>query len=213
MVNREGTVKVLQVLHRERTTRCHARLLLPHCLPSYMHKDHAEKKCETGNTFIRLMIKVDTEVAMDTHDYGVTQIYPCGVMMDWIGSHLNDDELKRVNDAEMKLANLYYFVVRPHIYVFFGRDRRSHVGNVGDQVINPGLRAWLRDGLKRPHIDHCMKIHNGLLPNHSKLGSSERTMNPDNVACRMGCIPFDNQRRPQQLESGVYRGSSDRICA
>ena len=26
------------------------------------------------------------------------------------------------------------------------------------------------------HIDHCLKIHDGLLPKHSKLDSSERTM-------------------------------------
>ena len=62
------------------------------------------------------------------------------------------------------------------MYVFFGRARRSHVSNVGDQVINPGMRAWLRDRLKRRHIDHCLKIHDGLLPKHSKLDSSERTM-------------------------------------
>ena len=49
--------------------------------------------------------------------------------------------------TEIKLANLYYFVARTHIYVFFGRARRSHVSNVGDQVINPGMRAWLRDRL------------------------------------------------------------------
>ena len=62
------------------------------------------------------------------------------------------------------------------MYVFFGRARRSHVSNVGDQVINPGMRAWLRDKLRRRHIDHCLKIHDGLLPKHSKLDSSERTM-------------------------------------
>ena len=176
VVNRGGTVKVLQVLHRGRTRRCHARLDVPQGLPSYMHKDHAEKKCQTGDTFKRLMIKVDTEVAKDRRDHGVAQNYPCVVIMDWVGSHLDDDELKRVDDAEIRLANLYYFVARPHMYVFFGRARRSHVSNVGDQVINPGMRAWLRDRLKRRHIDHCLKIHDGLLPKHSKLNSSERTM-------------------------------------
>ena len=62
------------------------------------------------------------------------------------------------------------------MYVFFGRARRSHVSNVGNQVINPGMRAWLRDRLQRRHIDHCLKIRDGLLPKHSKLDSSERTM-------------------------------------
>ena len=62
------------------------------------------------------------------------------------------------------------------MYVFFGRARRSHVSNVGDQVINSGMRAWLRDRLKRRDIDHCLKIHDGLLPKHSKLDSSERTI-------------------------------------
>ena len=123
-----------------------------------------------------MMIKVDTEVAKDRRNYGVTRKYPCVVIMDWIGSHLDDDELKRVDDAEIKLANLYYFVARPHIDVFFGRARRSNVSNFGDHVINPGMRAWLRDRLKRRHIDHCLKIHDGLLPKHSKLDSSERTM-------------------------------------
>ena len=130
----------------------------------------------TGDTFKRLMIKVDTEVAKDRRDHGVVQNYPCVVIMDWVGSHLDDDELKRVDDAEIRLANLYFFVARPHMYVFFGRARRSHVSNVGDQVINPGMRAWLRERLKRRHIDHCLKIHDGLLPKHSKLDSSERTM-------------------------------------
>ena len=60
VVNREGTVKVLDVLHRGKTSRCHARLAVPHGLPSYMHEDHAEKKCQTGDTFNRLMIKVNT---------------------------------------------------------------------------------------------------------------------------------------------------------
>ena len=100
VVNREGTVKVLQVLHKGKTGHCHARLELPQGQPSYMHEDHAEKQCQTSDTFKRLMIK----------------------------------------------------------------------------VINPGMRAWLRDRLKRRHIDHCLKIHDGLLPKHSKLDSSERTM-------------------------------------
>ena len=165
VVNREGTVKVLQVLHKGKTSRCHARLDLPHGLPSYMHEDHAEKKRQTGDTFKYLMIKVDTEVAKDRCDHGVAHNYPCVVIMDWVGSHLNDDELKRVDDAEIKLANLYYFVARPHVYVFFGRARRSHVSNVGDQVINPGMRAWLCDILKRCHIDHCLKIRCESTPN------------------------------------------------
>ena len=38
------------------------------------------------------------------------------------------------------------------------------------------MRAWLRDRLRFRHIDHCLKIHDGLLPKHSKLNSSERTM-------------------------------------
>ena len=176
VVNREGTVKVLQVLHRGKTGRCHARLDLPQGLPSYMHEDHAEKSCQTGDMFKRLMIKVDTEVAKDRCDHGVAQNYPCVVIMDWVESHLDDDELKRVHDAEIKLANLYYFVALPHMYAFFGRAHCSHVSNVGDQVINPGMRAWLRDELKRRHIDHCLKIHNGLLPTHSTLDNSERTM-------------------------------------
>ena len=115
-------------------------------------------------------------MAKDRCDHGVAQNYPCVVIVEWVGSHLNDNELKRDNDAEIKLANLYYFVARPHIDVFFGRARRSHVSNVGDQVINPGMRAWLRDRLKRRHIHHCLKIHDGLLPKHSELDSSERTM-------------------------------------
>ena len=76
----------------------------------------------------------------------------------------------------MKLANLYYFVARLHVYVFFGGAPRSHVSNVGDEVINPGIRAWLEDSLKRRNIDHCPKIHDGLLPKQSKLDSTERTM-------------------------------------
>ena len=176
VVNREGTVKVLQVLHRGKTSRCHAHLDLPQGLPSYMHEDHAEKKCQTGDTFKRLMIKVDSEVAKDRCDHGVARNYPCVVIMDRVGSHLHDDELKRVDDAEIKLANLYHFVARPHMYVFFGRARRSHVSNVGDQVINPGMRAWLLDRLKHRHIHHCPKIHDGQLPKHYKLYSSERTM-------------------------------------
>ena len=176
VVNREGTVKVLQVLHRGQTGRCHARLDLPQGLPTFMHEDHAEKKCQTGDTFKLVMIKVDTEVAKDRREHGVAQNYPCVVIMDWVGSHLDDDELKRVDDAEIRLANLYYLVARPHMYVFFGRARRSHVSNVGDQVINPGMRAWMRDRLKRRHIDHCLKIRDGLLPKHSKLDSSEGTM-------------------------------------
>ena len=176
VVNCEGTVKVLHVVHRGKTSCCHARLNLPHGLPAYMQEDHAEKKCETGDTFKRLMIKVDTEVANDRPDHGIAQNYPCVVIMDWVGSHLDDEELKHVDDAEINLANLYYFVAQPHMYVFFGRARRGHVSNVGDQVINPGMRAWLRDKLKGRHIDHCLKIHDGLLPKHSKLDSSKRTM-------------------------------------
>ena len=39
MVTNEGTVKVLQVLHRGKTSRCHAYLDLLHGLPSYRHQD------------------------------------------------------------------------------------------------------------------------------------------------------------------------------
>ena len=73
VVNREGTVKVLQVMHKGKTSGCHAHLNVPHGLPSYMHEDHAEEKCQTGDTFKRLMIKVDTEVAKDRRDHGVAQ--------------------------------------------------------------------------------------------------------------------------------------------
>ena len=103
VVSREGTVKVLQVLHRRKTSRCHARLDLPRGLPSYMHEEQSEKKCQTGDTFKCLMIKVHTEVVKDRRDHGVAQNYLCVVIMDWVGSHLNDDELKRVNDAEIGL--------------------------------------------------------------------------------------------------------------
>ena len=136
-----------------------------------MHEDHAEKKCQNGDTFIRMMIKVDIEVANDRRDHGVAQNYPCVVIMDRVGSHLDDDELNRVDDAEIQLANLYYFVAQPPTYVVFCRARRHHVINIGDEVTNPGMRAWLRDGMKRRHIDHCLKIHDGLLPKHCKLDS------------------------------------------
>ena len=95
--------------------RCHASLDLPHGVPSYMHEDDVEKKCQTGDTFQRLMIKVDTEVAKDRCDHGFPHNYPCIVIMNWVESRLNDDEVKRVDDAEKKLANLYYFVSRPHV--------------------------------------------------------------------------------------------------
>ena len=49
VVNREG--KVLQVLHRGKTSPCHARLYVPHGLPSYMHEDRGEKSCRTSDTF------------------------------------------------------------------------------------------------------------------------------------------------------------------
>ena len=81
MLNREGTVKVLQVLQRGKTGRCHARPDLPQGLPSSMHEDHAEKKCQTGDTFKHLMIKVNAEVAKDRRDHGVAQSYPCVVIM------------------------------------------------------------------------------------------------------------------------------------
>ena len=84
VVNREGTVKVLQVLHRGKTSRCHAHLDLPHGLPSYLNEDHAEKECQIGDTLKRLMINVDTEVAKDRRDHGVVQNYPCVVIMDWV---------------------------------------------------------------------------------------------------------------------------------
>ena len=75
-----------------------------------MHEDHAEKKCQTGDTFKRLMIRVDTKVAKDRSDQGVAQNYPCVVIVDRVGSHLNDDELKHIEDSKIKVANLYYFV-------------------------------------------------------------------------------------------------------
>ena len=139
VVNRCGTLKVLQLLHRGKTNRYHTRLDLPHGLPSHMHEDHAPKKCQTGETFKRLLLKVANEVAKDRCDYGITHNCPCVIIIGWVGVHLNDDELKRVGDAEAKLSNLSYFAVRPHIYVFFGRARRRHVSNVGDQVIKPGM--------------------------------------------------------------------------
>ena len=182
MANHDGTVTVLQVLHRGKTSRCHAHPDLPHGLPSYVHEDHAEKKCQTSDTFKPLMIKVDTEVANDRRDHGVAQNYPCVVIMDWVRSHLDDDELKRVADDEIQLANLYHFVARPHMYVFFGRARRSHVNNDGDQVIHPGMRAWLRYILKRRHIDRCLKIQDGLLPKHSKQRGYDEGA-PCNWAC------------------------------
>ena len=202
------------MLHRGKTSRYHARLDLPQGQPSYMHEAHAEKKCQTGDTFKHLMIKVDTEVAKDRRDCCVAQNYPCVVIMDWVGSHLDDDELKRVDGAKIKLANLYYFVARPHIYVFFGRSRPSHVSNVGDQVINQGMRAWLRVRLKRRHIDHCLKIHDGLLPKHSKLDSSERTMKALLVTwlAEWAASPLTTTHVPSSWNMVFFRGASDRIC-
>ena len=146
--------------------RCYKCLDLCHRLPPYMHEHQAEKRCQTGDTFKHLMIKVDTAVAKHRCDHGVAPNYPYVVIMDSVGGRLNDDELKRVDDAEMSLANLYFFVARPHISVFFRRARGSNVINDCDQVINRGMEAWLRDRLKRRHIDHCLKIHDGLLPKH-----------------------------------------------
>ena len=122
------------------------------------------------------MLKVHTQVGKDRRDHGVVQNYPCVIIMDWVGSHVNDNELKRVDDAEVNLSSVYYFAAQPHIYVIFGRARCGHVSNGGDQVINLGMRAWVGDRLTRDYIDHYLKIHDGLLPKHSKLDSSERTM-------------------------------------
>ena len=38
------------------------------------------------------------------------------------------------------------------------------------------MRASVRDRLKRHHIDHRLKIHDGMVPKHSKLNSIECTM-------------------------------------
>ena len=67
-------------------------------------------------------------------------------------------------------------MAQPYAYVFFGGARGSHVSNIGDQVINPGIRAWLHDKLKQSHMDHRLKIQDGFLPKHSKLDSNERMM-------------------------------------
>ena len=65
------------------------------------------------------MIKVHTEVAKDRRDHGVAPNYPCVVIMDWVGSHLNNHDLKRVDDAARKLAKLRYTIVlRGHTYMF-----------------------------------------------------------------------------------------------
>ena len=105
--------------------------------------------------------------------------------MDWLGSHPNNKGLKGVDDSERKLTDLYYFVARPHLYVFFGRARRSHVSNIGGQVINPRMTPWLHDKLKRRHIDYCVKIHNVLLPKHPKWDISEcRT--PNGISASVG---------------------------
>ena len=97
-----------------------------------MHEDHAERKCQTGNTFNHLTIKVSTQVAKDRCDHGVAQDYLCVVIMDLTGSQRRDDELQLVHDHEIKLANLYYFVARPDAYFFFGRARSSLVSSFGD---------------------------------------------------------------------------------
>ena len=55
-----------------------------------------------GETFKRLVLNVDTEVAKDRGNHSVEHDYPCVIVMDRVGSHVNDDELKRVVDAKVK---------------------------------------------------------------------------------------------------------------
>ena len=134
------------MLRRGKTSRSHARLDPPHALPSYMHEDHESKKCKTDETFKRLMIKVDTQVAKDRRDHGVAQNYPFVVIMDWVGSHVDNDELKRVDDAEVPEGFGTGFtneLAKP----FMRNDRRLFLKQLAQPVtLKSNLNQFIRMG-------------------------------------------------------------------
>ena len=206
VVNHEGSVKLLQVLHRGKTSCCHAGLDLPRGLPSYMHEDHAKKKCQTGNTFKRLMIKVDTEGVKDTSDHRVAQNYQCVVIMDWGGSHPDDDELKRVDDAEMKVGQLILFCgAATHICFLWPRLSQpcQHCWRSGHQSRLVPVRTlkWLYNS-KRSSIQHWSMVARS--PPPTSMGEHPYPVPPSRRPRRgTGYTPSCEHRRSPPLRGST----------
>ena len=76
-MNSCGTIRVLHLLHRRKTSRYHARLDLPLRLPSHMHEDHDPRKGHTGEIFRCLVLNLATQVAKIRTNQSAAHNYTC----------------------------------------------------------------------------------------------------------------------------------------
>ena len=135
---------------------------------------YAQKKTQTGATFIALLHKIEVRLKTTKRALDLTVYAPSIVVMD--GAPCHSKEFLEQPEGEEQSAHLWMVKEIPDMWVFFGIPQKSHLCNPGDQLPNPSMRKYIQDRIRDRAVKHGILVHNKVLPRRTKLDVSEKTV-------------------------------------
>ena len=135
---------------------------------------YAEKKAQTGATFIALLHKIEARLKTTKRSLDLPVYAPAIVLMDWAPCH--GTEFLEQPEGEEQSAHLWMVKEIPDMWAFYGIPQKSHLCNTGDQLPNPSMRKYIQDRIRERAVKHGILMHTKVLPSWTKLDVSERNM-------------------------------------
>ena len=160
-----------QVIIREKSKRC---LVQGDGIdPNIVHM-YAEKKMQTGATFIALLHQIGSRLKATKRALDLPVYAPSIVLMDW--APCQGKEFLEQPEGEEQSVHLWIVKEIRDMWVFFGIPQESHLSNPGDQLPNPSMRKYIMSRIRERAVKHGILVHTKVLPSRTKLDVCERTM-------------------------------------
>ena len=161
----------MQVIIRGKSKRC---LVQGDRIDPNIVQMYAEKKAQTGATFIALLHQIEARLKTTKRALDLPVYAPSIVLMEWAPCH--GKEFLEQPEGEEQNAHLWMVKEIPDMWVFFGIPQKSHLCNPGDQLPNSSMRKYIQDRIRERAVKHGILVHTKVLPSRTKLDVSERTM-------------------------------------
>ena len=160
-----------QVIIRGKSKRC---LVQGDGIDPNIVQMYAEKKTQTGATFIALLHHIESRLKATNRALDLPVYAPPIVLMDWAPCH--GKEFLEQPEGEEQSAHLWMVKQIPDMWGFFGIAQKSHLCNPGDQLPNPSMRKYTKARIRERTVKQGILVHTKPLPSRTKLDMSERTM-------------------------------------
>ena len=117
---------------------------------------YAEKKAQTGATFIVLLHQIEARFKTTKRALDLPVYAPSIVLMDWAPCH--GKEFLENREGEEQSAHLWMVKEIPDMWVFFGIPQKSHLCNPGGQLPNPSMRKYINDRMRERAVMHGILV-------------------------------------------------------